>query len=40
VFFIDLNGHAEDADVAASLAELEKQAQLFRILGSYPKAIL
>jgi len=40
VFFIDLNGHAEDANVAASLAELEKQAQLFRILGSYPKAIL
>jgi len=40
VFFIDLNGHAEDANVAAALAELEKQAQLFRILGSYPKAIL
>jgi chorismate mutase/prephenate dehydratase len=40
VFFIDLNGHAEDENVAAALAELEKQAQLFRILGSYPKAIL
>jgi chorismate mutase/prephenate dehydratase len=40
VFFIDLNGHAEDANVAAALTELEKQTQLFRILGSYPKAIL
>jgi len=40
VFFIDLDGHAEDAGVAAALAELEKHAQLYRLLGSYPKAIL
>ncbi len=40
VFFIDLDGHAEDENVAQALAELEQQAELFRLLGSYPKAIL
>jgi chorismate mutase/prephenate dehydratase len=40
VFFIDIDGHAETPDVAEALAELEKNAQLFRIIGSYPKAIL
>lgn len=40
VFFIDLNGHAEDENVARALAKLEKHAQLYRLLGSYPKAIL
>jgi chorismate mutase/prephenate dehydratase len=40
VFFIDLDGHAEDENVATALAELEKHAQLYRLLGSYPKAIL
>jgi chorismate mutase/prephenate dehydratase len=40
VFFIDLEGHVEDENVAAALKELEANAQLFRVLGSYPKAIL
>jgi chorismate mutase / prephenate dehydratase len=40
VFFIDIEGHAEDAAVAKALAELEKRASLFRVLGSYPRAIL
>jgi chorismate mutase/prephenate dehydratase len=40
VFFIDLEGHAEDAPVAKALAELRKRASLFRVLGSYPRAIL
>jgi chorismate mutase/prephenate dehydratase len=40
VFFIDLDGHANDDNLAAALRELEKQSQLFRVLGSYPKAIL
>jgi chorismate mutase / prephenate dehydratase len=40
VFFIDIEGHVEDESVAAALKELEKNAQLFRVLGSYPKAIL
>ena len=40
VFFIDLDGHADEENVAAALTELEKHAQLYRLLGSYPKAIL
>ncbi len=40
VFFLDLDGHADQPAIAAALAELQKTAQLFRVLGSYPKAIL
>jgi chorismate mutase/prephenate dehydratase len=40
VFFLDLDGHAEDRNVAAALEELKQRAQLFRLLGSYPKAVL
>ena len=40
VFFVDVEGHAEDEEVAAALAELEKVASLFRVLGSYPSAVL
>ncbi len=40
VFFLDLDGHAEDPAVAKALAKLRRQADLFRVLGSYPKAIL
>jgi chorismate mutase / prephenate dehydratase len=39
VFFIDFEGHAEDRRVAAALAALKKRASLFRILGSYPRAV-
>lgn len=40
VFFVDIDGHADDSRVAPALAKLKKQAQLFRVLGSYPKAVL
>ena len=40
VFFIDLDGHAQDEPVARALAELSEQASLFRVLGSYPKGVL
>ena len=39
VFFIDVDGHAEESPVADALAELEKESSLFRVLGAYPKAI-
>jgi chorismate mutase / prephenate dehydratase len=39
VFFIDLEGHAEERHVARALAALKKRASLFRLLGSYPKAV-
>jgi chorismate mutase/prephenate dehydratase len=40
VFFVDIDGHAEEEGVARALAQLESGAQLFRVLGSYPKAVL
>jgi chorismate mutase/prephenate dehydratase len=40
VFFIDVDGHAEEEHIARALTHLEKGAQLFRVLGSYPKAVI
>jgi len=40
VFYIDLDGHRDDAPVAAALAELETEAFAVKVLGSYPKAVL
>ena len=39
VFFMDLEGHAEDPHVAKALAALKLRASLFRLLGSYPRAV-
>ncbi len=39
VFFIDVEGHAEDPHVAKALAALKRRASLFRVLGSYPRAV-
>ena len=39
VFFIDIEGHANESPVADALAVLEKEASLFRVLGAYPKAV-
>jgi chorismate mutase/prephenate dehydratase len=39
VFFIDLEGHAKDAPVARALAALRKRSSLYRVLGSYPRAL-
>jgi len=40
VFFVDVEGHAEDAAVAAALKDLQKVSKLSRVLGSYPRAVL
>lgn len=40
VFFVDIEGHASDPPVASAMAELEQQATLFRVLGSYPRAVM
>src|SRR6266403_5722662 len=40
VFFIDIEGHTDDAHVAKALEELKKRSSLFRVLGSYPRAVL
>jgi len=39
VFFIDIEGHANETPVTDALAVLEKESSLFRVLGAYPKAI-
>jgi chorismate mutase-like protein len=39
VFFVDLDGHAEDPKVAAALRELERIASLFKVLGAYPRSV-
>jgi chorismate mutase/prephenate dehydratase len=39
VFFLDIDGHAEDKPLATALAKLEKNSSLFRVLGAYPKAV-
>jgi chorismate mutase / prephenate dehydratase len=40
VFFIDVEGHVSDPPLARALASLEKRASLFKVLGSYPRAVL
>jgi len=39
VFFIDVDGHAGTEPLKTALAEMQKQASLTRVLGSYPKAV-
>lgn len=40
LFFVDLEGHRDDAPVAAALAELAARAPFLKLLGSYPAAQL
>jgi chorismate mutase/prephenate dehydratase len=40
VFFVDIEGHAEDAPVAAALKDLSRVSKLSKILGSYPRAVM
>jgi chorismate mutase/prephenate dehydratase len=40
VFFLDLDGHAEDTHVRKALDEIKSKASLFKVLGSFPKAVL
>jgi chorismate mutase/prephenate dehydratase len=40
VFFVDVEGHAEDQALAAALEDLAKVSKLSRVLGSYPRAVL
>lgn len=37
-FFVDIDGHAEDAPVARALEDLQEHCTVMTILGSYPKA--
>ena len=39
VFFIDVDGHAEELPLREALVEMESGSSLFRIVGAYPKAV-
>jgi chorismate mutase/prephenate dehydratase len=39
VFFIDVEGHAEESPLREALEELKEPSSLFRIVGAYPKAV-
>ncbi len=40
VFFVDIEGHKDDDSVAQVLKNLKSEAQICKILGSYPKAVI
>ncbi len=40
VFFLDIEGHVEDDNVATALQELQAEASLLKVLGSYPRCEL
>jgi chorismate mutase / prephenate dehydratase len=40
LFFVDIEGHASDANVAEALVELQKIAGYVKLLGSYPIAVI
>ncbi len=40
VFFLDIEGHAQEPNIAEALDELSHQAAFLKWLGSYPKAVL
>ncbi len=40
VFFVDMEGHQQEQNVAKALAELAEKAAFLKVLGSYPAAVL
>jgi chorismate mutase/prephenate dehydratase len=38
-FYVDVDGHVNDAAVGKALAELKDQAAFFKVLGSYPVSL-
>ncbi|WP_169391612.1 MULTISPECIES: prephenate dehydratase [Psychrobacter] len=40
VFFIDMEGHIDDPNVSAAIADIRPLVKEVRVLGSYPKAVL
>ena len=37
-FFVDMEGHIEDAEIAGALKEVEGSCRFLQVLGSYPRA--
>lgn len=39
VFFVDVEGHAEEENVASAIKEIKQNALLLKVLGSFPRAV-
>lgn len=39
LFFLDLEGHAEDVSIKAAMHELNQKASFMKVLGSYPRPL-
>ena len=40
LFFVDIDGHISQSAVKKALEEIDKEASMLKILGSFPKAVL
>ncbi len=40
VFFIDIEGHAEDPEIVPVIEQLKQEAAFVKLLGAYPRAVL
>ena len=40
VFFIDIDGHRDETNIAEAISEIEQASAMVTVLGSYPKAAL
>jgi chorismate mutase/prephenate dehydratase len=40
VFFIDIDGHRDDPNIAEAIADIENVSAMVTILGSYPRAVV
>jgi chorismate mutase/prephenate dehydratase len=40
VFYVDIEGHIQNANVAAAIQEIEARASYLKNLGSYPVAMI
>lgn len=39
MFFVDLDGHVSDSEVQEALKSIQQECALFKVLGSYPRAV-
>ena len=40
VFFIDIDGHCDESNIAEAIAEIENASAMVTVLGSYPRAVV
>ncbi|NNL95132.1 MAG: chorismate mutase, partial [Xanthomonadales bacterium] len=40
VFFVDIEGHVDDPQVATALESLKRCSTRVQVLGSYPRAVM